>query len=451
MVLLTRRSDESVDPLSRALAPPKNESAEQRAIREAKEAEACRESNRIDEIIKQEKQAISRKKAPVKVLMLGQTESGKSTTVKIFQLSYARQAWEDERMSWRTVIHLNLVRSVNTILDALENAPEIASRVNLLRMRLGPLRHVQHDLETHLGLTEGEEIHAASEAGILRRPAEVCVRSRSGWAAALGFAKQRARNPGRHSLAEEALEVILKSRDDIAALWGDDDVRAALEERGVRLEDQSGFFLDDLYRIAHRGYEPTDDDVVRARLRTMGVQEYRFLFETGTHAGHEWIFYDVGGSRTHRGSWHPYFMDVKAIIFLAPISVFDEKLEGEAGGNRLEDSIKFWTTICKSKLLTKVQLILFLNKCDILERKLVRGVPLRRYIPTYGDRANDMPTASKYLRKQFQEIARKHSPEPRRVYTYLTTAIDTRAMAATLGMIRVGIVNDNLQTAELLR
>jgi guanine nucleotide-binding protein alpha-1 subunit len=143
-------------------------------------------------------------------------------------------------MSWRTVIHLNLVRSVNTILDALENAPETASRMNLLRMRLSPLRRVQHDLETHLGLAEGEEVHAASEAGIFRRPAEVCVRSRSGWAAVLGHAKQRAHSPGRRSLSEEALEVILMSRDDIAALWGDDDVRAALEARGVRLEDQSG-------------------------------------------------------------------------------------------------------------------------------------------------------------------------------------------------------------------
>jgi hypothetical protein len=28
----------------------------------------------------------------------------------------------------------------------------------------------------------------------------------------------------------------------------------------------------------------TDDDVVRARLRTMGVQEYRFVFETGTQS-----------------------------------------------------------------------------------------------------------------------------------------------------------------------
>jgi guanine nucleotide-binding protein alpha-1 subunit len=46
-------------------------------------------------------------------------------------------------------------------------------------------------------------------------------------------------------------------------------------------------------------------------------------------------------------------MDVKAIIFLAPISVFDER-QGEGGVNRLEDSMKFWTTICKSKLLIKV-------------------------------------------------------------------------------------------------
>ncbi len=49
-------------------------------------------------------------------------------------------------------------------------------------------------------------------------------------------------------------------------------------------------------------------------------------------------------------------MDVKAIIFLAPISVFDERLEADLGVNRLEDSMKFWTSICQSKLLVKVPL-----------------------------------------------------------------------------------------------
>jgi hypothetical protein len=52
-------------------------------------------------------------------------------------------------------------------------------------------------------------------------------------------------------------------------------------------------FLDDLYRIAHRRYEPTDDDVVRARLRTMGIQEYRFIFETGDHFYLQ-LFEDMG-------------------------------------------------------------------------------------------------------------------------------------------------------------
>ena len=40
-------------------------------------------------------------------------------------------------------------------------------------------------------------------------------------------------------------------------------------------------FLNDVTRIAARDYEPSDDDIVRARLRTTGVQEYRFIFERG--------------------------------------------------------------------------------------------------------------------------------------------------------------------------
>jgi guanine nucleotide-binding protein subunit alpha len=47
-------------------------------MREAKEAEARRVSERIDEQIRSERQANSRNRAPVKVLMLGQAESGAS-------------------------------------------------------------------------------------------------------------------------------------------------------------------------------------------------------------------------------------------------------------------------------------------------------------------------------------------------------------------------------------
>jgi len=57
-------------------------------------------------------------------------------------------------------------------------------------------------------------------------------------------------------------------------------------------------FLNDASRIATNDYQPTDDDVVRARLRTLGVQEHRFVFEQGRTAGREWVMYDVGGTRS---------------------------------------------------------------------------------------------------------------------------------------------------------
>jgi hypothetical protein len=50
-------------------------------------------------------------------------------------------------------------------------------------------------------------------------------------------------------------------------------------------------FLSQLDRIARRSYEPSDDDIVRARLRTLGVQENRIKFERGTvptHSGQIW-------------------------------------------------------------------------------------------------------------------------------------------------------------------
>jgi hypothetical protein len=68
--------------------------------------------------------------------------------------------------------------------------------------------------------------------------------------------------------------------------------------------------------------------------------------------------YDVGGTRNSRAAWSPYFDDVDAIIFLAPISPFDEKLAEDKRVNRLEDSYLLWRSVCANKLLARTQLIL---------------------------------------------------------------------------------------------
>lgn len=134
------------DPLTAALQPPSDETEVQREARLASEREAKKISDNIDEQLRQEREALKTKaksRQEIKVLLLGQSESGKSTTLKRtvflfyyicdydpffftleFQLAYTPNAFRQERLSWRPVVYLNLVRSVRRILDAL-SPPEL--------------------------------------------------------------------------------------------------------------------------------------------------------------------------------------------------------------------------------------------------------------------------------------------------------------------------------------
>lgn len=80
-------SDDS-DPLTAVMLPPPNETPEQRAIRLEHEQEARRLSDAIDEALKQERQAMKKKKT-VKLLLLGQGESGKFTVFVVFPLIHS--------------------------------------------------------------------------------------------------------------------------------------------------------------------------------------------------------------------------------------------------------------------------------------------------------------------------------------------------------------------------
>lgn len=71
------------DPLAIFTAPPADETPAQRIEREIKEADAKRTSDDIDEQLKKDRAAWKKdNKDLVKVLLLGQSESGKSTTLK---------------------------------------------------------------------------------------------------------------------------------------------------------------------------------------------------------------------------------------------------------------------------------------------------------------------------------------------------------------------------------
>ncbi len=70
------------DPLAAALQPPVDESPVARELRLKAEIDAKKVSDSIDDMIRQERNDRKRSKPEVSVLLLGQSESGKSTTLK---------------------------------------------------------------------------------------------------------------------------------------------------------------------------------------------------------------------------------------------------------------------------------------------------------------------------------------------------------------------------------
>ncbi|KAJ7269396.1 guanine nucleotide binding protein, alpha subunit [Mycena haematopus] len=536
------------DPLAVALLPPPNETLDERESRLKAATDAKSVSDGIDEMIRHERNHRKKSRAEVQVLLLGQSESGKSTCLKQFQLLHNTAAFHAERIAWRAVIYLNLVRSVRRILDALQPEPEVEEHddtdplayslepASLIisssgrppsaisgtkvpnyegyRRRLQPLMQLEdrlirllscpdEDEATHFGpwehftpqpytpyTTQGQHGRpmptilippmklsstpsplngAASSSNSTSSPTssigssktkEVAVHTSTNWKKAFSLGGSKSKSPTSPNSGE--IEGWWEDPDDpvhtlhacapyMQEMWRDRNVRQRLREKRIRLEESSGFYLDEIPRITAKRFIPTDADVLKARLKTMGVVEHTFSISSGSNRGVQWKIYDVGGSRNQRQAWAPYFEDINAIIFLAPISAFDQVLTEDPVVNRVEDSLQLWQSVVSNKLLAKVNIVLFLNKCDLLQAKLDAGVRLNHYMISYGDRPNDYDSVSKYFRNKFGALHHAVTPnKERELYIHLTAVTDTRRTATIISNVRDIIIKGNLKTMKLV-
>jgi len=68
----------------------------------------------------------------------------------------------------------------------------------------------------------------------------------------------------------------------------------------------------------------------------------------------------------------------------------------ESNVNRLEDSFVLWKAICSSPQLSQTALILFMNKCNLLEKKIKSGVIVKKSLSSFWDRPNDSASVTKF-------------------------------------------------------
>lgn len=85
----------------------------------------------------------------------------------------------------------------------------------------------------------------------------------------------------------------------VAELWSFTGAKEAVEmSHEFQLNDSAAYFFDSVQRVGQQGYVPTDQDILRSRVKTTGITEVAFTVKSLRYR-----CFDVGGQRSERKKW----------------------------------------------------------------------------------------------------------------------------------------------------
>ncbi|KAF9015774.1 guanine nucleotide binding protein, alpha subunit [Hymenopellis radicata] len=319
----------------------------------------------------------------IKMLLLGAGESGKSTVLKQMKLIHHGGYNDQERDSYKEIIYSNTIQSMRAILEALP----------ALSLNLSPAN-------------EG------AKSTILALPQQL----------------------DSDTLAPDVASAL-------SALWGDNAVTSAVvRAREFQLNDSATYYFEALTRISDPGYLPTDQDILRSRVKTTGITETTFKVGELTYK-----LFDVGGQRSERKKWIHCFENVTALVFLVSLSEYDQMLYEDESVNRMQEALTLFDSICNSRWFVKTSIILFLNKIDLFQQKLPLS-PLGDYFPDFTG-GDDYDLACDFLSKRFTGL---NQSSGKQVYTHLTCATDTQQIKFVLSAVQDILLQQHLRECGLL-
>ncbi|XKL65710.1 hypothetical protein PGB90_009130 [Kerria lacca] len=345
------------------------------------EKEAVERSKKIDKDLRADGEKAAKE---VKLLLLGAGESGKSTIVKQMKIIHETGYSKEECEQYRPVVYSNTIQSLMAIIRAMGQ----------------------------LGIDFGD----SSETEKARQ----------------FFALASSVEEG-----ELTPELVLLMKH----LWANLGVQHCFSRsREYQLNDSAAYYLNSLDRIFQPNYIPTQQDVLRTRVKTTGIIETHFTFK-----GLYFKMFDVGGQRSERKKWIHCFEGVTSIIFCVALSGYDLVLAEDEEMNRMIESMKLFDSICNSKWFVDTSIILFLNKKDLFEEKIKKS-PLTICFPEYTG-TNSYEECAAYIQMKFESLNRRK--EQKSIYTHFTCATDTNNIQFVFDAITDVIIKNNLKDCGL--
>ena len=119
--------------------------------------------------------------------------------------------------------------------------------------------------------------------------------------------------------------------DALKSLWMDPGIQKVWDRRNeYQIIESVQYYFNKINEIKQPDYIPSQNDVLMARVRTSGIVTERYNIDDTTFE-----MYDVGGQRNERKKWIHCFEGVTAVIFVAAISEYDQKLFEDGATNRM--------------------------------------------------------------------------------------------------------------------
>lgn len=154
---------------------------------------------------------------------------------------------------------------------------------------------------------------------------------------------------------------------------------------------------------------------------------------------------DVGGQRNERKKWIHCFEGVTAIIFVSSLSEYDQKCYEDDSTNRMKESMLLFDEICNSRWFFDTSVILFMNKVDLFQQKVVQ-TDLSVCFEDYTGGLN-VENASAFIKSKYLDL-NKHKDQ-KTVYCHFTCATDTEVMKKVFDSIKDIILQKSLVNSGL--
>ncbi|EGT33852.1 hypothetical protein CAEBREN_25446 [Caenorhabditis brenneri] len=323
----------------------------------------------------------------IKLLLLGAGESGKSTVLKQMRIIHNSGFSQEESLTKRNVVCANTIQAMGALLEGMRN----------LRFDFSNRLCNAHEKLIRETLSENTEYNPFSDA-------------------------------------------IYTALSD---LWADKGVQSAYNQREeFYLHDSAKYFFEALDRINSPNYIPSDNDILHTRVPTMGVIEVKFQMK-----GKTFRVFDVGGQRSQRKKWIHCFDDAKAMIYVASLSDYDQVLLEDNTTNRMKESLQLFKQVVNNKYFVNTSVILFLNKIDLFEEKIVtKKRSLCIAFDTYNGPSQDVDAAIQFVEKKYRGVAEN---KEKNIYCHHTCATDTQQVQYVLDAVLDTILSTKLKGCGL--